>query len=256
MGQKYSEALNEIENLKNLNDPRTKMIEFHSGEEESLKRKHEKEALNLEINVMNQARELMLKNEQFVHAENLTLIANLNLLRTELYELKQQKQHATEQAKRMRVDLEINKQQLQDSLSKHTVLTRTITRFKEKTKALQSQLSDQSLAFSQSTQQISTDLTAVLSEQNSEHSILQRRYNLQTKELKQMKGLAQMILDQRSDIEKFFLESLECIKQEKSMGKAASDCSSFDAKAVVDISELSWEEREKVLRLIFSQMNK
>jgi hypothetical protein len=38
---------------------------------------------------------------------------------------------------------------------------------------------------------------------------------LKTRELKNLKALCQMILDQRSDIEQFFLEALEQVKEEK-----------------------------------------
>lgn len=34
------------------------------------------------------------------------------------------------------------------------------------------------------------------------------------KEIKQIKGLAQMVLDQRSDIELYFLEALDQVRQE------------------------------------------
>lgn len=37
---------------------------------------------------------------------------------------------------------------------------------------------------------------------------------MRNKEFKQVKGLAQMILDQRSDVETFFLEALEQVKYE------------------------------------------
>lgn len=38
---------------------------------------------------------------------------------------------------------------------------------------------------------------------------------MKTRELKNLKALCQMILDQRSDIEQFFLEALEQVKEEK-----------------------------------------
>jgi len=37
---------------------------------------------------------------------------------------------------------------------------------------------------------------------------------VRTKEFKHVKGLAQMILDQRSEVETFFLEALEQVKHE------------------------------------------
>ena len=78
-----------------------------------------------------------------------------------------------------------------------------------------------------------------------------------------------MILDQRSDIEQFFLESLEQVKEEKrrhleaekirsqppnqGMMKFVSD--KADEKITVELSDLDWEDRERILRLLFSKMN-
>jgi predicted transcriptional regulator len=46
--------------------------------------------------------------------------------------------------------------------------------------------------------------------------ILNTRENLKTKnnELKQVRALSQVVLDQRSEVEQFFLEALEQIKEE------------------------------------------
>ena len=79
-----------------------------------------------------------------------------------------------------------------------------------------------------------------------------------------------MILDQRSDIEEFFLESLEYVKEEiKKTQKHAklpeisskinhitqetSKTRAFGDK--VDFSSLGWPEKEKILRVLFSKIN-
>mmetsp|Transcript_11865 Transcript_11865/g.20071 ORF Transcript_11865/g.20071 Transcript_11865/m.20071 type:complete len:115 (-) Transcript_11865:262-606(-) len=92
-----------------------------------------------------------------------------------------------------------------------------------------------------------------------------------------------MILDQRSDIEQFFLESLEQIKEEKRRKLEAernaqiqktqqlnmqrqfadgllsymqSDQSAKNTpKISVELHDLDWEDRERILRLLFSKMN-
>jgi len=95
-----------------------------------------------------------------------------------------------------------------------------------------------------------------------------------------------MILDQRSDIEQFFLEALEQVKEEKRRKLAASgqanqqqqqflplidpkskfSKSSYEkqqqsqigekaAAAEVGLNALDWEDRERILRLMFSKMN-
>lgn len=115
-------------------------------------------------------------------------------------------------------------------------------------------------------------------------------------ELRKVKALAQVILDQRSDVEQFFLEALEQIKEEIRKKISAErkqrrlngipqnlPTSNFDQNSVnnvansqassgggglndpnqqnksytdkVDLNDLDWEDRERVLRLLFSKMS-
>ena len=95
-----------------------------------------------------------------------------------------------------------------------------------------------------------------------------------------------MILDQRSDIEQFFLEALEQVKEEKrrkiesqanaggafkqpeflplidpngKFGKSNFDRDNSqnvpNEKRQIELVDLDWEDRERVLRLMFSKMN-
>ena len=79
-----------------------------------------------------------------------------------------------------------------------------------------------------------------------------------------------MILDQRSDIETFFLSALESVKEEikkkntidKKQGLfpdiSKSKNTEYKSKMYddrVDLSELDWEDKERVLRILFSKIN-
>ena len=89
-----------------------------------------------------------------------------------------------------------------------------------------------------------------------------------------------MILDQRSDIEQFFLEALEQVKEEKrrkleaernaqlqqqqnmSGGQGLHKYMAQDqlaqakqSRITVELGDLDWEDRERILRLLFSKMN-
>ena len=108
-----------------------------------------------------------------------------------------------------------------------------------------------------------------------------------------MRALSQVILDQRSEVEQFFLEALEQIKEEirkknalekkqkrqvtnpgmsqmsdggagagstsvgggqsTNMPQSNDPTKAFSDK--VDLNDLEWEDRERVLRLLFSKMN-
>ena len=128
---------------------------------------------------------------------------------------------------------------------------------------------------------------------------LNRAMELKTKEMNRVKKLAKNILDQRSEMENFFLESLEYVKTEINRNrlqyrrdaeaayhqrvraahagqadypkirtfkntkystntifsdlKEAEKWEGLDSS--VDISDLTWEQRERVLRLMFAKMN-
>ncbi len=83
-----------------------------------------------------------------------------------------------------------------------------------------------------------------------------------------------MILDQRSDVEQFFLEALEQIKEEirkkisaekkqrrfglvegQDPNSLSQQNQSKSYADKVDLNDLDWEDRERVLRLLFSKMN-
>jgi len=120
---------------------------------------------------------------------------------------------------------------------------------------------------------------------------------LKNKELSHIKKLAQTILDQRGEVEQFFLESIEEVKEKivnereskyrkslieynKKMREATSEAQGGEGKfpsirgrnlsfmepeqasalpinpsKKVDLTELTWEDRERVLRLLFAKIN-
>jgi hypothetical protein len=117
----------------------------------------------------------------------------------------------------------------------------------------------------------------IIREQNEELRTLTESNKLKIKESTNLKALCQMILDQRSDIEQFFLEAQEQVKEEKrrrletqraiqlqeqsknnfSMNLSSSEHLSNMAsqKITVELGDLDWEDRERILRLLFSKMN-
>lgn len=125
---------------------------------------------------------------------------------------------------------------------------------------------------------------------------LRRLLKLKNKELRNLRRLAQTILDQRTDVEQFFLDALEHVKREiqaerkrqhdleleryhiemkRAQGMRASlrfpkltsphevtAAASPTAAATtrhfsdkVDLRQLTWDERERVLRLVFAKIN-
>ena len=129
----------------------------------------------------------------------------------------------------------------------------------------------------------------IIREQGEELRNLTETINTKNSELRNVRALCQMVLDQRSDIEQFFLEAMEQVKEEKRLkleeeisrvqGSRAPEflplinpnskySSKFDKtnqqsasllsqqkRVTVELGDLDWEDRETVLRLLFSKMN-
>ena len=118
----------------------------------------------------------------------------------------------------------------------------------------------------------------IIKEQNEELKSLTESNKMKIKEATNLKALCQMIMDQRSDIEQFFLEALEQVKEEKRRKieqqqneemqnqsknmyglpmNLQSDAMSRHQpqKITIELSDLDWEDRERILRLLFSKMN-
>ena len=114
----------------------------------------------------------------------------------------------------------------------------------------------------------------IIKEQNEELKSLSESNKMKIKESTNLKALCQMILDQRSDIEQFFLEALEQVKEERRRKIEAEKTASMPNKGAfmhlsqtdaasgnhqepvkVELNDLDWEDRERILRLLFSKMN-
>ena len=161
-----------------------------------------------------------------------------------------------------------------------------IRMLKSKIELLEKRLSEIVSNFEKEKELLRFQSEQVIKEQSEEVRGLRESIRLKTREVKNLKALCQMILDQRSDIEQFFLEALEQVKEEKRRKLAASSAgqanqqqflplidpkskfskSSYEkqqqsqisekaAAGEVGLSSLDWEDRERILRLMFSKMN-
>ena len=114
-------------------------------------------------------------------------------------------------------------------------------------------------------------------DQRQEKESLNRLLKLKTRELKNIRKLAREVLQQRSNVETFLISSLGIVKQEITQRKLPSltssrggegggrrgvegrgmegDRDAFPGGTSLDIADLSWEDRESVLRLLFSKIN-
>jgi hypothetical protein len=122
-------------------------------------------------------------------------------------------------------------------------------------------------------------------ERDEELATVRRQLTLRTKDFQRIRKLARKVLDQRNEVERFFLTALEQVKQEVKakrereykmrkklqqqrlnaltrgvgnlppMGLKRTGPEEPPPKQRVDLNDLGPEERERVLRLLFSKIN-
>lgn len=112
-------------------------------------------------------------------------------------------------------------------------------------------------------------LARLVEDKEKEIKKLKHTLKIKSDENSELRSLSQMILDQRSEIEQFFIESLEeakaeCYKRKKEAERKGNYFPNlsrkYDEKVAsgakkLDIKDLSPEDKEKVLRLLFAKIN-
>eukprot|EP00197_Chlamydomonas_leiostraca_P014815 CAMPEP_0202874320 /NCGR_PEP_ID=MMETSP1391-20130828/25171_1 /ASSEMBLY_ACC=CAM_ASM_000867 /TAXON_ID=1034604 /ORGANISM="Chlamydomonas leiostraca, Strain SAG 11-49" /LENGTH=436 /DNA_ID=CAMNT_0049555731 /DNA_START=78 /DNA_END=1384 /DNA_ORIENTATION=+ len=111
-----------------------------------------------------------------------------------------------------------------------------------------------------------------VAEARAEGEALRRLVKLKTRELKNVRRLAQEVLLQRSDVETFLLSSLHTVRKEMERDSLAGFTGSGGGAGTsgkgpagdegmpsighgLDLKDLPWEDRERVLRLLFAKIN-
>jgi len=222
----------------------------------------EREAMKREC--MQEAREELTSDQKRLIIEKEVLEKNMKKQRLAVQDIKTKKQSLVEESRELRQKLEISEELVNKSVSIQNENKKTIQSLKSKIKDMEIELNVQEKRFVAERDMAGSQYEAQIEEVKMELRNYEEQVKFRTKELKNMRALAQMILDQRSDVEQFFLESLEQIKEEvqkriiaegktKKLPMIGQKGKVYSDK--VELSDLDWEDRERVLRLLFSKMN-
>lgn len=211
-------------------------------------------------------------------------------------ELQRDKEQLQARATKLHLDLQV-------ALAKEEEYARQAQRQARETAQLKSDLRamEQRASASLSASERAANAQQVRGEREREDLVLdadalRRLLKLKNKELRNLRRLAQTVLDQRSDVEQFFLDALAHVRREveeertrrrgrereqfqadmrRAIGlpapsssnnvkfpKLASPVNNWQASAgaaaaddKVDLRQLSWEDKERVLRLVFAKIN-
>lgn len=234
-----------------------------------------------------------------VYKENVRLSEALNYHMKEGDVLKKKVSRLEEENESLKGDKELNDMMVQEKIVQVKQQKEQIRELQEKVELLEISLSHMSREFETTRKDIITKSRIENEASKIEIAKLQRVIELKTKEMNKVKRLAKNILDQRTELERFFLESLEQVrleiaanqsqyrqdaqrayqqkmlnaysgkgeypkirtfnKSEQSTNNVYSDLQAaekmYDIGGKVDVSDLTWEQKEKILRYLFARMN-
>ena len=222
--------------------------------------------------------------------QNRQMADELRLHVQETNELLKTKSRLVAETKRLTRESELQKQEVAQFGQKCAGQKRTIAQQQEKVKNLERSLSKVVHEFEGERVRWSDDNVAQLSNAEASTETLVLQLKAKERELKTLRRLAKDILRQRSDVEQFFLDSLEYVRErairdrderkrqfdreyllqvkEATMNKgvgfppigkspmmASQSNLPTSAEEKVDLAQLTWEDKEQVLRMLFAKIN-
>merc|ERR1712070_491725 len=151
-----------------------------------------------------------------------------------------------------------------------------------KVRLLEDSLKEVTKQSNQERHQVVKELQEQVEASENEAEQMRQQLRIKSKELKHIRRLSQMILEQRSEVEQFFVEALEQVKLEKAK-KLEAEKQQFKAEQArqlrdyagasqmersregiaranwgddkIHLKDLDAEDRERVLRLLFAKIN-
>ncbi|ESO99812.1 hypothetical protein LOTGIDRAFT_205234 [Lottia gigantea] len=234
-----------------------------------------------------------------VYKENVRLSEALNYHMKESDLLKKERAELLKENEDLKGKKEINDLMVQEKIVQNKQQKEQLKEQEEKIETLEKSLSHVVREFESEKKRLEADLETQTAAAKIELTKLQRVVEMKSREMSKVKKLAKSILDQRTELERFFLDALEEVKVEISANQAqyrrdaqsayqlkmfnavsgkadypkvrtfnkcdASTNSVFkDLEAAqllhnmsskIDITDLTWEQRERVLRYLFAKMN-
>uniref|UniRef100_A0A0B7AKK6 Basal body-orientation factor 1 n=1 Tax=Arion vulgaris TaxID=1028688 RepID=A0A0B7AKK6_9EUPU len=234
-----------------------------------------------------------------VYKENVRLTESLSYHIKDGESLKKERDRLLEEATILRQEKEVTDVMVHNKVAQDKQQRETIKEMSEKINVLEK-------ALSHVVREFETESKTIIQNGQTENEAakieiikLQRVIELKTREMNKVKRLAKNILDERTELERFFLLSLDHVKAEVAANQAqyrkdahsayqqkmltAHACKGdypkirtfnqlehstnsvfrdmeaaetlYNVNGKVDISDLTWEQKEKVLRYLFARMN-
>mmetsp|Transcript_36365 Transcript_36365/g.41462 ORF Transcript_36365/g.41462 Transcript_36365/m.41462 type:complete len:474 (+) Transcript_36365:125-1546(+) len=234
-----------------------------------LKESHHDQIAQIQDNALREARKNMSKKDRMLHEDNDRLARDMAMQKDQVAKIKGENKRFKEENRSMKRDIALSSQTQEEFAMRQYEQTKQIKMLKNKIQILEKTLSQVVSDFEKEKEIMLYEHEQTIHQLENELNTYKEQNKLKSREIKNVKRLAQMILDQRSDVEQFFLESLEQIKEEvrkklsverkqrrlphiNGPGEGGGTKLYSDK---VDLNDLDLEDRERVLRLLFSKMN-
>jgi len=264
---------------------RQEMAESHKLALENLERKflEEKNRLQKEYKQMlaemkkssqEEAVERLDSSTKKILFENRRMAEELRLQVGETDELQKAKKGLEEETKRLRREVALNEQSVKEYAKQGFRQSKEIKELSAKVKSLERSLSTNVASFEKERDTLVKEDQRKLAEVELDSQGLRQLVKLKSKELTHMKRLASIILQKRNEVETFLLDSIELVKGEVQRRRAEEERtmprsrgrlpqltgarpSNLPASPEehIDIRDLTWDDRERVLRLLFAKIN-
>jgi len=219
--------------------------------------------------------------------EHAKMAEELRFQAEETEAMRQQKDMLDEERKRLQRDKSLHESTFMELAREGAVSKKQIRNLSNKVRLLEDSLKEVTKQNNEERSKVADELQSQVDKSENESDSLRRQLKLKTKELRHIRRLSQMILDQRSEVEQFFIESLEQVKLErgKVLEEERRQAKLAAAKALrehvggprsqralqkstaadlqgtahggdkVYLKDLTLEDRERVLRLLFAKIN-
>ena len=143
------------------------------------------------------------------------LEGEVGIQENELDYLKLENRKIQEENTQFNKDLAIKAQTVEEHAKKQFEQNKKIKLLQKKIDLMEESISKITADFDKEKELMKFQNEQLIKEQSEEIRNLNESIALKSHECKNLKAFCQMVLDQRSDIEQFFLESLEQVKEEK-----------------------------------------
>ncbi|UJR14692.1 hypothetical protein I4U23_001685 [Adineta vaga] len=236
-----------------------------------------------------------------VYRENGELIETIRVYQQEFLRLQKTKDQLTRLISRASGDKELNEILIKEKVEQIQKQDQTIKELKEKIQLLETSLTQFIDEFDVERKQLIEKSHRLHESSRNEIVRLQRNLESKTKEMIKVKKLAKIIIEQRSELETFFLDALQHVKKQIAFNRAQYRKDAFNAYQnrmlnahhgqgdypkirtfnetfpgcstnsvfhdleeatkwtnlgpEIDFGDLTWEQKEQVLRALFLRMN-